>query len=223
MQFLGTMKKTIAYIDGFNLYYGLLHGNPSSRWLDPTTLVRMLLRDEHDVVAVNFFTARIRPYPYDAQAVARQDIYLQALAAQPLVHVGEGYYNRNKIWLPHVAQECRSCQKSREGMARVMKFEEKRSDVNLTSAFLADAFRNHADCYVLITGDSDYIAPIDIVRFELKQPVLVYNPRSDRPSDLMYHASYYAHIPRDLPARCQLPEVVPLPNGRTVHRPPAWA
>ena len=108
-------------------------------------------------------------------------------------------------------------------MARVMKFEEKRSDVNLTSAFLADAFRNHADCYVLITGDSDYIAPIDIVRFELKQPVLVYNPRSDRPSDLMYHASYYAHISRDLPARCQLPEVVPLPNGRSIHRPPAWA
>ena len=35
-------------------------------------------------------------------------------------------------------------------------------------------------------------------------------------------ASYYAHIPRDLPARCQLPEVVPLPNGRTIHRPPAW-
>ena len=39
----------------------------------------------------------------------------------------------------------------------------------------------------------------------------------------LYHASYYAHIPRDLPARCQLPEVVPLPNGRSIHRPPAWA
>ena len=47
--------------------------------------------------------------------------------------------------------------------------------------------------------------------------------REDRQSDLQYHASYYAHIPRDLPAKCQLPEVVTLPNGRTIHRPPAWA
>ena len=38
-----------------------------------------------------------------------------------------------------------------------------------------------------------------------------------------YLEDYYKDIPRDLPARCQLPDVVPLPNGRTIHRPPAWA
>ena len=62
-----------------------------------------------------------------------------------------------------------------------------------------------------------------MVRFELKKPILVFNPRIGRPSDLQYHATYYAQIPRDLPAKCQLPEVVILPNGRTIHRPPAWA
>ena len=157
------MKKTIAYIDGFNLYYG-----------DGVSVV-------------------------------------------------EGYYNRNKIWLPHLSEKCKACPDSRDGFARVMKFEEKRSDVNLTSALLADAFRDAADCFVLVSGDSDYIAPVDIVRFELKKPILVFNPRIDRPSDLRYHASYYSHIPHDLPARCQLPEVVTLPNGRSIHRPPAWA
>ena len=78
-------------------------------------------------------------------------------------------------------------------------------------------------CFVMITGDSDYITPVDIVRFELQKSVLVFNPRVDRISDLRYHASYYAHIPRDLPEKCQLPDVVTLPNGRTIHRPPAWA
>ena len=29
------MKKTIAYIDGFNLYYGLLQKVPRYKWLDP--------------------------------------------------------------------------------------------------------------------------------------------------------------------------------------------
>ena len=78
-------------------------------------------------------------------------------------------------------------------------------------------------CFVMITGDSDYITPVDIVRFELQKSVLVFNPRVDRISDLRYHASYYAHIPRDLPAKCQLPDIVTLPNGRTIHRPPAWS
>ena len=216
------MKKTIVYIDGFNLYYGLLKGVPSSKWLDPVAFAKAMLRDDHDIIQVKFFTARVRPYPQDAQAVARQDIYIQALNALPAVKVVEGYYNRNKIWLPHVNPDCRACRRARNGMAHVMKFEEKRSDVNLTSALLCDAFRNEAECFVLVTGDSDYIAPIDIVRFELKKQVLVFNPRVDRPSDLMYHATYYSHIPRDLPTKCQLPDVILLPNGRTIHRPPAW-
>ena len=87
---------------------------------------------------------------------------------------------------------------------------------------LSDAFRNEADTFVLVSGDSDYIAPVDIVRFELRKSVLVFNPRIDRPSDLMYHATYYKSIPRDLPAKCQLPETVMLANGNTIHRPPAW-
>ena len=37
-------------------------------------------------------------------------------------------------------------------------------------------------------------------------------------------STYYKHIPRDLPAKCQLPEVIPIgTHGRTIHRPPAWA
>ena len=216
------MKKTIAYIDGFNLYYGLLQKVPRYKWLDPFAFVKALLREDHEITSVKFFTARIRPFPFDAAAINRQDIYLKAISQCNGVSVVEGYYNRNKIWLPHLSEKCKACPDSRDGFARVMKFEEKRSDVNLTSALLADAFRDTADCFVLVSGDSDYIAPVDIVRFELKKPILVFNPRIDRQSDLQYHASYYAHIPRDLPAKCQLPEVVTLPSGRTIHRPLAW-
>ena len=38
------MKRTIAYIDGYNLYYGLLQKNPGSKWLDPVAFVKALLR-----------------------------------------------------------------------------------------------------------------------------------------------------------------------------------
>jgi hypothetical protein len=26
-----------------------------------------------------------------------------------------------------------------------------------------------------------------------------------------------------MPSRCQLPDEIALPNGRTIHRPPAWS
>ncbi len=38
-------------------------------------------------------------------------------------------------------------------------------------------------------------------------------------------ATYYRNIPRDLPARCQLPDEIPYGKrgDRFIHRPPAWA
>ena len=35
--------RTIAYIDGGNLYYGLLRGHPEYKWLDLVSLARNLL------------------------------------------------------------------------------------------------------------------------------------------------------------------------------------
>ena len=43
------MKKTIAYIDGYNLYYGLLKGNPSVKWLDLRALVNSMFKEEHEL------------------------------------------------------------------------------------------------------------------------------------------------------------------------------
>ena len=40
------MKRTIAYIDGYNLYYGLLQKNPGAKWLDPVAFVKALLRSD---------------------------------------------------------------------------------------------------------------------------------------------------------------------------------
>ena len=213
--------KTNIYIDAGNLYYGLLRNHPNTKWLDPYALVRALLKEDHEIGIIRFYTARIRTYPYDIAAIERQRIYLQALSQIGKLEVVEGYYNRNKTWMPAVGKRCGTCEEATNGRVRIVKFEEKRTDVNIATDMLYDAFSNAADSFALVSGDSDFIAPLDLIRKKFGKQVLVFDPR-EQFSDLSYHASYYTHIPRDLPARCQLPETIPLPNSRTIHRPPTW-
>ena len=74
----------MAYVDGFNLYYGLKSkGWQRYYWLDVRHLAENLLRPGQSLEAVRYFTARIRPQPNDPGKPARQDTYLQALATLP--------------------------------------------------------------------------------------------------------------------------------------------
>ena len=218
------MKKTLVYIDGYNLYYGLLKGSPSSKWLNLRALASAMFKEKHEILSIKYFTARVRTYPHDTAAEERQKIYLQALAAFGGVEIIEGFYSKKKAWLPHVNGKCKACEESHAGMAHVVKLEEKRSDVNLAVAVLVDAMRSDADCFVLITGDADQSGTVYALRREFGKTVLVFNPHIAISEHLKRAATYYKHIPRDLPAKCQLPEVIPVgTHGRTIHRPAAWA
>ena len=53
-------QRVIAYIDGFNLYFGLkAMGWRRYYWLDLFKLSRNLLKTNQELVAVKYFTARI--------------------------------------------------------------------------------------------------------------------------------------------------------------------
>lgn len=55
--------------------------------------------------------------------------------------------------------------------------EEKGSDVNLASHLLLDAFRNRFDAAIVISGDSDLLTPIRMVRDQMGKAVGVINPQ----------------------------------------------
>lgn len=217
-------QRTIAYIDGYNLYYGLLKGTPN-KWLDLYSFARSLVRPDHDLVAVKYFTAPIKTYPHDFAAVDRQKIYLQAIAAMGNVEVVQGFYAKNKTLAPYADNRCSSCEVVSEGFVPVYKLEEKRSDVNLAVALVTDAAMNDADSFVLITGDSDQVGAIETVRYRFKKQVIVFNPHIGESLHLKRAATYYRNIARDLPAQCQLPDVIPYGKRRDrfIRRPEAWA
>ena len=92
-------KRTIFYFDGFNLYHGMLKDTPQ-RWLDLDAFARTLLPrpEEHEIVRINYFTARIKYNPARPKEAFNQDRYLEALTAYPLVRVIEGFYKRFNLY-----------------------------------------------------------------------------------------------------------------------------
>ena len=60
--------------------------------------------------------------------------------------------------------------------ARVVKTEEKGSDVNLATHLLHDAHMGRFDVAVVVSNDSDLLEPIKIVRQVLKKKVGILNP-----------------------------------------------
>ena len=130
------MKKVIAYIDGFNLYYRALK-NTKYKWLDLEALVKKLMPN-HEILKIRYFTAIVKG---NEQAYHRQDTYLKALNINPKIEIHQSLFKFDK---------------------QRKKYIEKRSDVSLGSYMVYDACKLNHDCALLISNDSDFYEPIKI-------------------------------------------------------------
>jgi uncharacterized LabA/DUF88 family protein len=159
--------KVIVYVDGFNLHYGALKGSPY-KWLDLEKLSRALLpRDE--IVGIRYFTSRVSSAGLDPEAAKRQDLYLRALRTLPLVRVHFGAFLSHAVSLPLAENPSR--------FMRVLRLEEKGTDVSLASHLLVDCFQRRCDAAVIVSNDSDLAETVVLARQEMGAVVGVVNPR----------------------------------------------
>ncbi|GAA1287788.1 hypothetical protein GCM10009609_62870 [Pseudonocardia aurantiaca] len=161
--------RTNVYVDGFNLYYGCLKGTPY-RWLDLGALCDRML-PKNTINRIRYFTARVAARPNKPHDPIHQETYLRALATLPSLTIHLGHFLTKPATMP-LAEPTPGGPK----FAEVMRTEEKGSDVNLATYLLADAFRDDAECFVIISNDSDLTEPMRIVRHELGMVVGVINP-----------------------------------------------
>ena len=137
--FFGGRMKTIVYVDAFNLYYGALKGTPY-KWLDPMALCRAMI-PQNVVTRIKYFTARVHARPGDPSQPQRQLFYLRALQTLPNLDIVFGHY------LSHVAgMPLAKPVPGQNPFVKVVKTEEKGSDVNIASHLLMDAFDNAFEC-----------------------------------------------------------------------------
>lgn len=212
------MRKTIVYVDGFNLYYSLKKEN--AKWLDLNKLCERLLT-ENDIVAIKYFTARVKSRVGDLDIHVRQNIYLEALKTNPKIEVIFGHFLTNNVWMVKASDEGKSLDKIKK--VQVIKTEEKGSDVNLASYLLLDGFKNRYDTAAVITNDSDLKLPISMIKNELGKTIGVICPH-EKPSRELSNpkvASFFKTIKGSTLLECQLPEKIQV-GERFIHKPKAW-
>ena len=207
--------RTYVYVDGFNLYYGALKGT-TYRWLDPKSLVEKLLRPGHEIVKVKYFTAKVSALPGNAHAPARQEAYIRALRSLPELEVIYGHFLTNVVPRPRA---------DGKGWVKILKTEEKGSDVNLETHLVTDAFMKRFEAAAVVSNDSDLCEPIRIVAQELglKVGVLmpVSRPRRVKSKALQRVATFWKPIRKGPIRDSQFPYTVNV-DGRQVHKPTRW-
>jgi len=205
------MSRVIAYIDGFNLYFGLRSkGWRKYYWLDLVRLSQVLLKPGQQLEAVHYFTSRIRANGHNAEDMRRQNTYLEALSTFPGFTTHLGHYLDKP-------RQCRACG------ARWMDYEEKMTDVNIAVQLLSDAFENRFDAALLISADSDLTTPVRQVlsRFAEKRVVIAQPPGRNSVS-LCRAASGYFTIGEAKLRGAQLPVHVTRADGFPLTRPVHW-
>lgn len=179
--------RTNIYVDGFNFYYGALRKTPY-RWVNLETLFQLLL-PKNTIQQIKYFTALVSARPSDPSQPQRQQLYFRALATLPKVSVHLGHFLVHEVMMPLVVAPGQPQQ-----YARVIKTEEKGSDVNLASHLLHDAHMNRFDVAVVVSNDSDLLGPIKIVRTELGKKVGVLNPQKHPSRAILPHIDFIKQI-----------------------------
>lgn len=201
-------KRVIAYIDGFNLYFGLkTAGWRRYYWLDVHGMAKSLLLKDQELVCTKYFTSRVTN---NAQKQKRQNDFLEAIQTVTDIQVFYGKYQQNP-------RTCRNC-----GFKDFVS-NEKMTDVNIAVELLADACSDSFDVALLVSADSDLVGPVQKVRtmFSSKKVVACFPPKRYS-NDLKNAAGISIPIGRSIFAKNQFPEIVRKKDGFKLKRPDKW-
>jgi uncharacterized LabA/DUF88 family protein len=131
---------------------------PAAKWLNVKALAERLLDPANVVIGVKYYTARVSGR-FDAAAPARQQIYLGALGTVPEISIHMGCFLLSEKFAglvkPPEFRPRVPLAPPWPDVVKIIKVEEKGSDVNLASHLLLDAFQDNFDVAAVLSNDSD--------------------------------------------------------------------
>jgi len=200
--------RVMAYVDGYNLYFGLKDKNwRRFYWLDPSALCNGLLQPDQELLVTKYFTARIAKPEAKRR---RQAVFCEALENAAGVHVIYGRYKA-------VSFPCPSCDQM------IHRQSEKRSDVSIAVEMMADAYNQQFDVALLVSGDTDFCPLVQsILRRDQGKRIVVCFPPARHNKELADVASAYLTIGRARLSNSQFPDEITKDDGYILRRPKEW-
>lgn len=217
--------RTIVFIDGYNLYYGIVRHTPY-KWLDIFKLFQeRLLLPETELLEVRYYTAPVLGSLCDDPASPqRQRQYLQALRKlhPEKIAIFEGKLVKSTPIL-RLAEPIPAAPELT--MARVVTLTEKKTDVNIASDMLTAAFLGQCEQVVLCSNDSDMEGALKAirqhcpaVRVGLVTPIASSDHRQIC-KELKALSHWVKVLKLDDMAQAQLPHKIP---GTSITKPSSW-
>lgn len=164
--------RTACFVDGYNLFYGLLAGT-RYKWLDLPALLEHILRVENPASrldSVSFFTSGVKPSLASRGSLSKeaQDTYLRALIARG-VTVSYGRHQLEPGKAPRFIDK--QTPASRHDQVDIWKLEEKETDVQIAISMYRLASRQilvpheqRVEQLVLVSADTDMTPALKALR-----------------------------------------------------------
>ena len=188
------------------------HSEILLKWLDILALCKTLL-PKNNIDTIKYFSANVSPRSQDDNVHTRQQIYFRALNTTPKLNIIKGQFSAHPAWMLLLEDP--------KKFVRVIRTEEKGSDVNLASHLLMDAYRKNFDVAVVISNDSDLFTPIQMVQHQMKLPVGIISPTQKPGKKLSQIASFIKVIREGSLQTSQFPVTLTDKKGK-IHKPSNW-
>lgn len=226
--------KTIAYVDGYNLFYGCLK-HSQDKWLDLHRLFSGILQVQDpaaELVKIRFFTADIKAKvaSHGHDAMIAQQTYHRALTAiyPDKIDILKGFYTLEKARLLAYQQPPDKNQR-----VDVWKLEEKQTDVNIALTAYRDAARGEVEQLVFVSNDTDLEPALAAIRedFGTQHTIGLVLPMRKTPAGVHHRAGNQRlsvladwtrrYLTDEELAASRLPEIIPT-QKKPICKPAYW-
>lgn len=228
--------RTACFVDGYNLFYGLLAGT-QYKWLDLPALLAHIIRVEHPdntLSAVSFFTSGVKPSLATRGIASKeaQDTYIRALIARG-VTVFYGRHQLESGKAPRFIDKATPA--SRTDQVEIWKLEEKETDVHIAISMYRLACRQEAmppeqriEQLVLVSADTDMTPALRALHEDFPDlhigVILPHREGIQRtvPGSLKQYANWMRHLVTNVElAEHQLPLRIPT-RKKPIDKPDYW-
>ena len=201
-------KRASFFINGFNLFHALDADRSfhKYKWLNLHKLATCFLTSKETLQKVYYFTTYAT---WDQKKVFKYQFYVKALE-----HFGvEPIFGAFRA----VDRACRVCHK------QYRTFEEKQTDVNIAIKILETAVKGEWDIAYVVSGDSDLIPSLKVVKrlFPMKQLCVIIPVRRNA-EELKMAADFHMKMKEKHLSSSQFPDILEIAQDLKLHRPPNW-